>query len=318
MSSEVKKDSKIFVAGHRGMVGSAIARRLKSGGYRNIIGPTRQELDLLNQDQVRQFMQAEKPDYVFLAAARVGGIHANNQFRAEFLFQNLALQTNVIHSAYLAGVKNLMFLGSSCIYPRDALQPMREEYLLTGPLEPTNEPYAIAKISGIKLCEAYNDQYATSFLSVMPTNLYGPNDNYDLNSSHVLPALLRKAHEAKLSEQATMNVWGSGHPMREFLHVDDAADGCVFLMEQGVTSGLYNLGTGSEVSILELAGIIKSVVGFSGELVFDSTKPDGTPRKLLDVSRMAALGWNSKIPLLEGIAKTYRECPFGSNILECA
>ena len=315
MSSEIDKDSKIFVAGHRGMVGSAIVRRLKSGGYSNIVVRTRQELDLLDQEQVRQFMQAEKPDYVFLAAAKVGGIYANNHFRAEFLYQNLALQTNVIHSAYLAGVKNLMFLGSSCIYPRDAMQPMCEEYLLTGPLELTNEPYAIAKISGIKLCEAYNNQYGTRYLSVMPTNLYGPNDNYDLNSSHVLPALLRKAHEAKLSDQAAMNVWGSGRPMREFLHVDDAADGCVFLMEQGVTSGLFNLGTGSEVSILELAEIIKSVVGFSGKLVFDATKPDGMLRKLLDVSKLSGLGWTARIALREGIAGTYEEYLRKSNVV---
>ncbi len=307
MSSEINKESRIFVAGHRGMVGSAIVRRLKQSGYRDIIVRTRQELDLLNQEQVQQFMQAEKPDYVFLAAAKVGGIYANNNFRAEFLYQNLALQTNVIHGAYLAGVRNLMFLGSSCIYPREAMQPMREEYLLTGPLEPTNEPYAIAKISGIKLCEAYNDQYGTRYLSVMPTNLYGPNDNCDLNSSHVLPALLRKAHEAKLSDQPTMNVWGSGRPMREFLHVDDAADGCVFLMERGITSGLFNLGTGSEVSILELTEIIKSVVGYSGKLVFDSTKPDGMLRKLLDVSKMSDLGWKAKISLRDGIASTYEE-----------
>lgn len=307
MSSEITRDSRIFVAGHRGMVGSAIVRRLIAGGYKNLILRTRAELDLLDQRQVHIFMQIEKPDYVFLAAAKVGGIYANNHQRAEFLYQNLALQTNVIHGAYLAGVKNLMFLGSSCIYPRNAPQPMTEEHLLTGPLEPTNEPYAIAKISGIKLCEAYNHQYGTKYLSVMPTNLYGPNDNYDLNSSHVLPALLRKAHEAKVFGESAMTVWGSGKPMREFLHVDDAADACVFLMERGVTSGLFNVGSGTDVSIRELAETIKSLVGFEGKVVFDSTKPDGMLRKLLDVSRLRGLGWSAKISLLDGIAQTYRE-----------
>ena len=307
MSSELTRDSRIYVAGHRGMVGSAIVRRLIAGGYKNLILRTRAELDLLDQQQVHIFMQIEKPDYVFLAAAKVGGIYANNHYRAEFLYQNLALQTNVIHGAYLARVKNLMFLGSSCIYPRNAPQPMTEEHLLTGPLEPTNEPYAIAKISGIKLCEAYNHQYGTQYLSVMPTNLYGPNDNYDLNSSHVLPALLRKAHEAKFAGESAMSVWGSGKPMREFLHVDDAADACVFLMERGVTSGLFNLGSGTDVSIRELAETIKSLVGFEGKIVFDSTKPDGMLRKLLDVSRMRGLGWTAKISLLQGIAQTYRE-----------
>lgn len=307
MSSEITRDSRIFVAGHRGMVGSAIVRRLIAGGYKNLILRTRAELDLLDQRQVHIFMQIEKPDYIFLAAAKVGGIYANNHQRAEFLYQNLALQTNVIHGAYLAGVKNLMFLGSSCIYPRNAPQPMTEEHLLTGPLEPTNEPYAIAKISGIKLCEAYNHQYGTKYLSVMPTNLYGPNDNYDLNSSHVLPALLRKAHEAKVFGESAMTVWGSGKPMREFLHVDDAADACVFLMERGVTSGLFNVGSGTDVSIRELAETIKSLVGFEGKIVFDSTKPDGMLRKLLDVSRLRGLGWSAKISLLDGIAQTYRE-----------
>ena len=307
MSSELTRDSRIYVAGHRGMVGSAIVRRLIAGGYKNLILRTRAELDLLDQRQVHIFMQLEKPDYVFLAAAKVGGIYANNHYRAEFLYQNLALQTNVIHGAYLAGVQNLMFLGSSCIYPRNAPQPMTEEHLLTGPLEPTNEPYAIAKISGIKLCEAYNQQYGTKYLSVMPTNLYGPNDNYDLNSSHVLPALLRKAHEAKVFGESAMTVWGSGKPMREFLHVDDAADACVFLMERGVTSGLFNLGSGTDVSIRELAETIKSLVGFEGKVVFDSTKPDGMLRKLLDVSRMRGLGWSAKLSLLDGIAQTYRE-----------
>lgn len=307
MNSEITRDSRIFVAGHRGMVGSAIVRRLIAGGYKNLILRTRAELDLLDQRQVHIFMQIEKPDYIFLAAAKVGGIYANNHQRAEFLYQNLALQTNVIHGAYLAGVQNLMFLGSSCIYPRNAPQPMTEEHLLTGPLEPTNEPYAIAKISGIKLCEAYNHQYGTKYLSVMPTNLYGPNDNYDLNSSHVLPALLRKAHEAKVFGESAMTVWGSGKPMREFLHVDDAADACVFLMERGVTSGLFNVGSGTDVSIRELAETIKSLVGFEGKVVFDSTKPDGMLRKLLDVSRLRGLGWSAKISLLDGIAQTYRE-----------
>ena len=306
MSNEITKASRIFVAGHRGMVGSAIVRRLIVGGYKNLILRTRAELDLLDQQQVRIFMQLEKPNYVFLAAAKVGGIYANNHYRAEFLYQNLALQTNVIHSAYLAGVKKLMFLGSSCIYPRNAPQPMTEEHLLTGPLEPTNEPYAVAKISGIKLCEAYNQQYGTQYLSVMPTNLYGPNDNYDLNTSHVLPALLRKAHEGKVGDESTMTVWGSGRPMREFMHVDDAADGCVYLMEKSVNAGLFNLGTGTDVSIRELAETIKSIVGFEGKIVFDPTKPDGTPRKLLDVSRMNVLGWRARISLRDGVARTYQ------------
>ena len=305
MSNAITKNSRIYVAGHRGMFGFALLRRLNAGGYWNLILRTRRELDLLDQRQVRGFMQAEKPDYIFLAAAKVGGIQANNQFRAEFIHQNIVIQTNVIHEAYLASVENLVFLGSSCIYPRNATQPMTEDCLLTGPLEPTNEPYAVAKIAGIKLCEAYNHQYGTRYLSVMPTNLYGPNDNYDLNSSHVLPALLRKAHEGKLTAAPTMTVWGSGKPMREFLHVDDAADACVFMMEQGVSDGLFNLGTGTEVSIRELAETIKSIVGFKGGLVFDSTKPDGMLRKLLDVSRMSDLGWRAKISLRDGIAQTY-------------
>jgi GDP-L-fucose synthase len=304
--SAISKDAKIYVAGHRGMVGSAIVRRLTAGGYTNILARTHSELDLLDQARVQEFLSAEKPDYIFLAAAKVGGIQANNIYRADFIYQNLLMEANVIGAAHQAGIKDLMFLGSSCIYPRDCPQPIKEEYLLTGPLEPTNEPYAIAKIAGVKLCESYNRQFGTRYVSVMPTNLYGPNDNYDLNNSHVLPALLRKAHEAKLRGDQELVVWGSGKPMREFLYVDDMADACVFVMEQGIDGGLYNVGTGADVTIRELAEEVKAIVGFGGEIVFDAGKPDGTPRKLLDVSLLASRGWAAKVNLHEGLEKTYR------------
>jgi GDP-L-fucose synthase len=299
-------NARIFVAGHRGMVGSALVRRLQAGGYRNLLLRSRDELDLLDQAAVSAFLQAERPDYIFLAAAKVGGIQANNTYRGEFIYQNLAIEANVIHGAFLAGVQRLLFLGSSCIYPRDCPQPIREEYLLSGPLEPTNEPYAVAKIAGIKLCDSYNRQYGTQYVSVMPTNLYGPNDNYDLANSHVLPALLRKAHEAKLREAGELEVWGSGGIRREFLHVDDMADACVFVMERGIADGLYNVGTGEDVTIRELAAVVMRAVGLDGALRFDATKPDGTPRKLLDVSRMAGMGWRSKISLADGVARTYQ------------
>jgi GDP-L-fucose synthase len=298
-------DKKIYVAGHRGMVGSAIARRLQRAGYSNLLVRPRQELDLLDQRAVHAFLKAEKPDYIFMAAARVGGIHANNTYRADFIYENLQVQNNIIYGAMTAGIKDLCFLGSSCIYPRECPQPIKEEYLLAGPLEQTNEPYAIAKIAGIKLCESMNRQYGMRIVSVMPTNLYGPNDNYDLANSHVLPALIRKAHEAKLRGDAEYVVWGTGNPRREFLYVDDMADACVFLMEQGVGEGLYNVGCGSDVTIRELAETVMDMVGFKGKIVFDSSKPDGTPRKLLDVSRMATLGWQAKTSLKDGIAKAY-------------
>lgn len=303
----MQKDAKFYVAGHRGMAGSAIVRRLQAGGYKNILGRTRAELDLTNQAAVRAFMEAEKPEYIFLAAGKVGGIQANNTYRAEFIYENLMMEANIIHAAHQAGVNNLLFLGSSCIYPRDCAQPIKEDYLLTGPLEPTNEPYAIAKIAGIKLCESYNRQYGRQYVSLMPTNLYGPNDNYDLGNSHVLPALLRKAHEAKLRGDGKLEVWGSGKPRREFLHVDDMADACVFIMERGITEGLYNVGTGSDVTIRELAETIMTVVGFKGVLIFDASKPDGMPRKLLDVGALSGLGWNYRIPLQEGLQDTYRD-----------
>lgn len=303
----IKKDSRIYVAGHRGMVGSAIVRKLKNNGCNSIVTRTHQELDLTNQSAVFEFMLREKPDYIVLAAAKVGGIHSNNIYRAEFIYQNLIMEANVIHAAWQAGVMNLLFLGSSCIYPRECPQPIKEEYLLTGPLEQTNEPYAVAKIAGIKLCESYNRQYGTQYLSVMPTNLYGPNDNYDLNNGHVVPALIRKAHEAKMRGGKTLVVWGSGRPMREFLYVDDMADACVFLMEQGISKGLYNVGTGEDVTIRELAETVMSVVGFEGNIKFDDSKPDGTPRKLLNVSRMRKLGWQAKTSLRDGIARAYAD-----------
>lgn len=301
----IQKDSKIYIAGHRGMVGSAIVRRLQSAGYTNLLVRTHQELDLLDQYAAFGFLQTEKPDYIFLAAARVGGIHANNTYRADFIYENLTIQNNIIHGALKAGVRDLCFLGSSCIYPRDCPQPIKEDYLLTGPLEQTNEPYAIAKIAGIKLCESCNRQYGTHFVSAMPTNLYGPNDNYDLANSHVLPALIRKVHEAKLGGYAECVVWGTGTPKREFLYVDDMADACVYLMELGIHDGIYNIGTGTDVSIRELAETIMDVIGFAGEIRFDSTKPDGTPRKLLDVSRMSQLGWRANTSLRQGITQTY-------------
>jgi GDP-L-fucose synthase len=305
-SCAIGRDARIYVAGHRGMAGSALVRALEAKGYRNLLTRSRQELDLLDQPAVARFLHKERPDYVYLAAARVGGIQANNRYRADFIYQNRAIELNVMHGAFSAGVRDLMFLGSSCIYPRDCPQPMREEYLLTGPLESTNEPYAIAKIAGIKLAEAYNHQHGTRYVSVQPTNLYGPNDSYDLETGHVLPALLRKTHEAHVRGDRALSVWGSGRPRREFLHVDDMADACLHLMERGVGAGLYNIGCGADVTIRELAGIIMDVVGFRGTLEFDASKPDGTPRKLLDVSKLAALGWKPRIGLRDGIAAVYR------------
>jgi GDP-L-fucose synthase len=299
------RSAKIFVAGHRGMVGSAIVRRLALGNYTNVLTCSRGQLDLLDQAAVFSFLAAEKPDYIFIAAAKVGGIQANNQFRGQFIYENLTIQNNLLHGAYRADIRDLCFLGSSCIYPRDCPQPIREEYLLTGSLEPTNEPYAIAKIAGIKMCESYNRQHGMRFVSAMPTNLYGPNDNYDLANSHVLPALIRKAHEAKLRGDVEYMVWGSGKPMREFLYVDDMADACVFLMENGITGDIFNIGTGTDVTIQELAETVMETVDFRGKIVFDSSKPDGTPRKLLDVSRMRNLGWAASTSLRSGIAKAY-------------
>ncbi len=299
--------ARVYIAGHNGMVGSALVRRLQQAGYTNILTRTRAELELLDQAATHAFLAQEKPDFIFMAAAIVGGIHANNTLRSDFIYQNLMVEANLIHGAWLAGVQRLCFLGSSCIYPRDCPQPIKEDYLLTGPLEPTNEPYAIAKIAGIKLCESCNRQHGTKYFSVMPTNLYGANDSYDLASSHVLPALIRKAHEAKQRGDNELAVWGSGKPMREFLFVDDLADACVFLMEKGITDGFYNVGTGKDVTIRELAEIVMSVVGFAGRIVFDATKPDGTPRKLLDVSRLREIGWQARTPLREGIALAYRD-----------
>jgi len=296
---------KIYIAGHRGMVGSAILRRLKEAGYQHFVLRTSAELDLRNQAAVFDFFQQERPDYVFLAAARVGGILANNTYRAEFIYDNLQIEANVIHAAYLSGVKKLMFLGSSCIYPRLAPQPIKEEYLLTGPLEPTNEPYAIAKIAGIKLCEAYRAQYGCHFISVMPTNLYGINDNFDLETSHVLPALLRKFHEARVKGIPEVVVWGTGKPRREFLYVDDLADACVYLMNLEEEPNLVNIGTGEDISIAELAELIRQIVGYQGNIVYDTSKPDGTPRKLLDVSLLHRLGWHHRTSLEEGIRKVY-------------
>lgn len=303
----IAKDEKIYVAGHMGMVGSALVRNLQSKGYINILTRTRSQLDLLDQQATHAFLKSERPAYIFMAAAKVGGIYANNTYRADFIYENLAVEANVIHGAYQAGVQRLCFLGSSCIYPRDCPQPIKEEYLLTGPLEKTNEPYAIAKIAGIKLCESYNRQYGTQYVSVMPTNLYGPNDNYDLNNSHVLPALIRKVHEAKVCGEKNLVVWGSGKPKREFLYVDDMADACVFLMERDVGEGIFNVGVGEDVTIRELAETVMSVVGFNGEIVFDASKPDGSPRKLLNVDRMGRLGWQAKTSLRDGIAKAYAD-----------
>lgn len=307
MSKLIDKNSKIYVAGHRGMVGSAILRSLASAGYENLIFKTHSELDLLNQADVFDFFVKETPDYVFLAAAKVGGIYANNTYRADFIYQNLMIESNIIHAAWKSGVQRILFLGSSCIYPRDCPQPISEGYLLTGPLEQTNEPYAIAKIAGIKLCESFNKQYGTGYVSAMPTNLYGPNDNYDLNNSHVLPALIRKAHEAKVHGEKELIVWGSGRPMREFLHVDDMAEACVFMMENSINDGVFNVGTGEDISIRELAETVMDVVGFKGKIVFDSSKPDGTPRKLLNVSKLNQLGWRARISLIDGIKNAYSD-----------
>jgi len=300
-------NAKIYIAGHRGMVGSSVHRFLKKAGYTNFILKNSAELDLTNQHAVNIFFEAEKPEYVFLAAAKVGGIMANNSYRADFIYENLMIESNLIHAAYKTGVKKLLFFGSSCIYPKFAPQPMKEGYMLTGVLEHTNEPYAIAKIAGIKLCDAYRAQYGCNFISVMPTNLYGPNDNYDLQNAHVLPSLIRKFHEAKLNHEPSVTVWGTGTPRREFLHVDDLAQACCFLMENYDEEGLVNIGAGEDVTISELALLIKEVVGFQGTIQFDHTKPDGTPRKLLDVSKLASLGWTYKIGLREGLKSVYAE-----------
>ena len=303
----MNKKSKIYIAGHRGMVGSAIHRKLLGMGFTNIITRTSSELDLRVQEPVNEFFEMERPDYVFLAAAKVGGIMANNLYRADFIYQNIVVQSNVIHSAYATGVKKLLFLGSSCIYPKLAPQPMKEEYLLTGLLEPTNEPYAIAKIAGIKMCDAYRAQYGCNFISVMPTNLYGPNDNYDLQNAHVLPTLIRKFHVAKQNGDPAVTIWGTGTPMREFLHADDLADACCFLMENYNQEGLVNIGTGEDVTITQLALLIKEVVGYEGDLIYDASKPDGTPRKLMDVSKLTNLGWKYSIELKEGLKQVYND-----------
>jgi GDP-L-fucose synthase len=303
----VEKHSKIYIAGHRGMVGSAILRCLEQDGYKHFVLRSSKEVDLRKQQAVNDLFEKEKPEYVFLAAAKVGGIVANNTYRAEFLYDNLAIQNNVIHAAWKTGVKKLLFLGSSCIYPKLAPQPLKEEYLLTGPLEPTNEPYAIAKIAGIKLCDAYRAQYGSHFVSVMPTNLYGPNDNYDPESSHVLAALLRKFHDAKEKNAPEVIVWGTGTPRREFLHADDLAAACLFLMESYDEAGLVNIGVGEDITIRELAELIGEITGYSGKILYDPTRPDGTPRKLMDVSKIHSLGWKAQIPLREGIEKVYRE-----------
>ena len=303
----MEKSAKIYVAGHRGMVGSAIHRKLVAEGYTNIITRTSKELDLRQQTLVTEFFEKERPEYVFLAAAKVGGIMANNIYRADFLYENLQLQNNVIHAAYAIGVKKLMFLGSSCIYPKLAPQPLKEEYLLTGTLESTNEPYAIAKIAGIKMCEAYRDQYQCNFISVMPTNLYGINDNYHPENSHVLPALIRRFHEAKIKQTENVVIWGTGSPLREFLFSDDLADACYFLMNEYDEKGFINIGTGHDLSIKDLAILIKKIIGFAGELIFDVSKPDGTPRKLMDVSKLHSLGWKHKVELEEGIKLAYED-----------
>ncbi len=316
-TSHLTPHAKIYIAGHTGLVGSAICRKLRAAGYTNLLVRDLNELDLRNQSAVTEFFREERIDYIFLAAAKVGGIIANNSYPAEFIYDNLMIEANIIHNAYLTGVKKLLFLGSTCIYPKLAAQPIKEEYLLTGLLEPTNEPYAIAKIAGIKLCQSYNRQYGTQFISAMPTNLYGPNDNFNLETSHVLPALLRRFHEAKLANAPQVTIWGSGAPYREFIHVDDVADACLFLMELPEddfsalltlrsSPGLINIGTGEELTIKELALLIKETVGYSGEIVFDTGKPDGTPRKLSDVSKINGLGWRHKMGLAEGVARTYQ------------
>lgn len=303
----MRPEGKIYIAGHRGMVGSAILRTLEKKGFQNFITKTSDQLDLRNQQAVFDFFASEKPDYVFLAAAKVGGIVANNTFRAEFIYDNITLQNNVIHAAYMNQVEKLMFLGSSCIYPKLAPQPMSEDALLTGLLETTNEPYAIAKIAGIKMCEAYRDQYGCNFISVMPTNLYGANDNYDLQNSHVLPAMIRKFHEAKINGNPTVEIWGTGSPKREFLHADDMAAACVFLMQTYNEKGFLNIGTGEDISIKDLAILVKKIVGFEGELFFNNSKPDGTPRKLMNVEKLHALGWQHSIELEDGIRSAYQD-----------
>lgn len=300
-------NSKIYVAGHRGMVGSALVENLEKKGFTNIITRTSQELDLTNQLAVKTFFETEKPEYVFLAAAKVGGIVANDTYSADFIYENILIQTHVIHESYKNNVKKLLFLGSSCIYPKLAPQPLKEEYLLTGLLEETNESYAIAKIAGIKMCEAYRKQYGCSFISAMPCNLYGFNDNYDLQNSHVIPALLRKFHEAKSSKSPEVIVWGTGTPLREFLHASQMADACVYLMQNYDDGGFVNVGSGSEISISDLANMIKEIVGFQGKIIFDTTKPDGTPRKIMDISRLSSLGWKNSIALKQGIEKVYKE-----------
>ena len=311
----LEENAKIYVAGHRGMVGSAIARKLQSQGHGNILTRASSELDLRSQAAVTRFFEDEKPDYVFLAAAKVGGIHANNTYRADFIYENMMIQNNVIHEAYRNGVKKLLFLGSSCIYPKMAPQPLREDYLLTGELEPTNEPYAIAKIAGIKMCDAYRSQYGCNFISVMPTNLYGPNDNYDLHNSHVLPALIRKFHEAKLNGTPTVEVWGSGAPRREFLHADDLADACFYLMETYNEPGLVNIGTGEDISIKELAELVQKTTGYEGTITWNTDQPDGTPRKLMDVGRLSGFGWTYKTRLEDGLRQVYNEYAVGAALV---
>ncbi|MFJ7679195.1 GDP-L-fucose synthase family protein [Peribacillus sp. NPDC097198] len=302
----MNKKSKIYVAGHRGLVGSAILKKLKQEGYENVVFRTSRELDLREKIQVDTFFEEERPDYIFLAAAKVGGIVANNEYPAEFIRDNLLIQTNVIDAAYRYGATKLLFLGSTCIYPKMAPQPLKEEYLLTGELEPTNEPYAIAKIAGIKMCESYNRQYGTSYISAMPTNLYGPEDNFDLHTSHVLPALIRKFHEAKETNMATVEVWGTGKPLREFLYSEDLADACVFLMNHYSDSEIINVGVGEDISIKELAEKVKKVVGYQGEITFNTSKPDGTPRKLVDVTKLTSLGWKATTTMDEGLTKAYQ------------
>jgi GDP-L-fucose synthase len=305
LENSMDKTDKIFVAGHRGLVGSAIIRRLQTDGFENLLLRTSRELDLREQSAVREFFESEKPDYVILAAAKVGGILANDTYPAEFLYDNLMMEVNVIHSAHLSAVKKLLVLGSTCIYPKMAPQPLNEDVLLTGPLEPTNEWYAVAKIAGIKMCQAYRRQYGSHFIAAMPTNLYGPGDNFDLEKSHVLPAMIRKFHEAKLSGSDQVTLWGTGSPLREFLHVDDMADACLFLLENYDESGIINIGVGNDLKIAELADIVRDVVGFKGEIVYDTEKPDGTPRKLVDTARINALGWKAKIGLQDGVRQTY-------------
>lgn len=306
-NSHLDPASRIYVAGHAGMVGSSIVRQLRAKGYDNLVTRSHSELDLMRQADTEAFFKSEKIDYVILAAAKTGGIHANDTYRADFIYQNLIIQANVINSAFQTGVDRLLFLGSSCIYPRDSAQPIKEAELLTGVLEATNEPYAIAKIAGVKLCENYNRQYGTHYIAAMPTNLYGLNDNYDLENGHVLPALIRKAHLAKLGGDKQLFVWGSGRPRREFMYVDDLADACVFLMEQGATDGIYNVGTGSDITIRELAELVMDIVGYQGEIVFDLSKPDGTPRKLLDVQRLRTMGWQARTDLRQGVGLAYQD-----------